>query len=58
MKRKERLRIKREEAAARQEAYNKLTDKQKLAKLNAGGHAAKKERARIKRRTKDGTHGR
>jgi len=46
MKRKEKKRIKREEALARREAYDRLTDAQKLAKLNAGGHVAQKERAR------------
>lgn len=34
------------EAIARQEAYDKLTKKQKLAKLNTGNHIATKERKR------------
>lgn len=35
------------EAIARQAAYAKLTPQQKLAKLDAGGHRATKERTRL-----------
>ena len=35
------------EAKVRQEAYDKLTPQQKLAKLDAGGFAASKQRAKL-----------
>ena len=38
---------KRMEAIERQEYYDALSTKQKLAKLDEGGFAAKKERARL-----------
>ena len=38
---------KRERAEKRQLEYSKLTLAQKLAKLDAGGYAAKKQRARL-----------
>ena len=39
--------LKREEAMERQEAYNLLSPKQKIAKLDMKGWRAKKERARL-----------
>jgi hypothetical protein len=40
-------RTRRKEAEARQEIRNSRTNVQQLAKLDAGGFAAKKERARL-----------
>ena len=37
----------REEGKARQEAYNKLTIAEKIAKLDAGGFTAKRQRAKF-----------
>jgi hypothetical protein len=39
--------LKRSEALARQETYNKLTITQKLSKLDSGGYHAKKQRAKL-----------
>lgn len=38
---------KQREAAARQAAHDTLTPAQKMAKLNAGDHRAKRERTRL-----------
>lgn len=37
----------RKDGEVRQAAYNKLTTAEKIAKLDAGGHAATKQRARL-----------
>jgi hypothetical protein len=44
----------RSEAAARQAEHDKLSVKEKLAKLDAAGHAAVKERARLATLAKKG----
>ena len=40
-------RTRRKEAEARQEIRNGLTNAEQIAKLDASGHTAKKERARL-----------
>lgn len=45
--RKQRKLQRRQEAEARQAEHDKLSAKEKLAKLDAAGHAAVKERARL-----------
>lgn len=42
------LQAKRDEAKTRQAEYNKLTTAEKIAKLDAGGFVAKKQRAKLK----------
>lgn len=48
------IQAKREEANQRSEAYSKLTATQKLAKLDAGNFAAKKQRAKLEKQISGG----
>ena len=48
MKQKEKQKKKHEEAIARQQTRNRRLDADQEAKLNAGEHAAKKERTRLR----------
>ncbi len=51
MKPKEQKRL---EAEARQEVFDDLSTKQRMAKLNAGGYTAQKERTKFVARLKKG----
>jgi len=50
MKRKEKQEKTRKEVEERMKARGKRTDRQQLAKLDAGGFTAKKERSRLEKR--------